>query len=175
MKRQNAIRGNLQGSLVFDVRGHEWSARATGVFDTVGPALLISLPHGLFLAHDREMGRVGARVGPALESDAEYLSEVWGFTRILGDEAAEIVDTPVIGVRPTREGLVLELAGYPWLLVDAQTADPEDWMRMEAESFCLLGVCFGIDLDAPDSDLAFLSELSTGTAALGQVQVMPQP
>ncbi|MGW0704886.1 hypothetical protein ACWD4G_02735 [Streptomyces sp. NPDC002643] len=144
----------------------------TGVFEQAGPALLLSLPRGLFLAHDREMNRAGACAGPELESDAEYLSAVWGFTRITRDEVTEIAGTPLISVRPAQDGLVLELAGYPWLFVDGPMVVPEEWTRPREENLCLLGVCFGVDLHMPDSDLLFLSELGAGQAALGQVNVV---
>ncbi|MCX4763814.1 hypothetical protein OG562_23165 [Streptomyces sp. NBC_01275] len=176
MKRKNAVRGNTHGSLVLDVRDREWSARMTYILDQAGPALLLSLPRGLFLAHDQEMSQAGAGTGPQLEDDVEYLSAVWGFTRLDGDQTTEIADTPLIGVRPAEEGLAVDLAGYPWLFVDGLPTVPEEWTRpaagSEAESSCLLGICFGVDLRAPDADMLFLSELGSGNAALGQVNVV---
>ncbi|GKQ34427.1 hypothetical protein [Streptomyces sp. A012304] len=172
MKRENAVRGKTRGSLTLDVRKCEWSARITDAFDPAGASLLLSLPRGLFVAHDREMCRAGASGGPAMRSDLDYLSGVWGFTRPHGDEMTEISEVPLLSVRVREQGLAVDLAGYPWLFGDLPGAVPPEWFLPGVGSSCLLGICFDVNLAAPDADDQFWTELGDGKAVLGQVNVV---
>ncbi|WP_055494475.1 hypothetical protein [Streptomyces sp. TP-A0356] len=171
MKR-NVIHGYARGSLTLDVREDEWSARITTALDETDPALLLSLPRGLFQAHDREMRRAGACAGTALDSDTEYLSTVWGFTRADGDGVSEIAEVPLVTVRVSGNRLAVDVADFPWLIGRAPLALPEEWRRPGDDRWCLLGICFDVDLDASDAEERFLSELAAGDAALGEVNIV---
>ncbi|MFE9098014.1 hypothetical protein [Streptomyces sp. NPDC007264] len=171
MKR-NVVHGITRGSLTLDVQEWEWSARLTSDLDQTEPSLLLSLPRGLFLAHDREMRRVGARSGPAVRSDAEYVSEVWGFTRADRDDVLEISEIPLVRVRLASDRLAVDLADCPWLLGRGPLTLPEEWRQPGTDRWCLLGICFGVDLEAPDAGERFLYELADGGAVLGQVKTV---
>ncbi|MFH8802173.1 hypothetical protein ACH4F6_21625 [Streptomyces sp. NPDC017936] len=171
MKQENAVRGKIWGSLTLDVPEHEWSARISDVIDPLEPTLLLSLPRGLFVAHDREMCRAGACGGPAMESDLDYLSGVWGFTRLHRGEMAEIAEVPHVSVRLGERGVAVDLAGYPWLLGGRSWDVPEKWAALGSGTSCLLGICFDVNLGEPDAEDRFWSELDSGKAVLGQVDV----
>ncbi|GGN67292.1 hypothetical protein GCM10011579_039690 [Streptomyces albiflavescens] len=143
----------------------------SGGLDPTGATLLLSLPQDLFVSHDREMCQAGAYPDPAVDSDTEYLSSVWGFTRLDRDDVIEVGDVSLVSLRVTQDGLAVDLAGYPWLLVREPMHIPDEWARTGGEASCLLGICFDLDLEAPDADERFLSELALGKATLGQVNV----
>ncbi|GHE07335.1 hypothetical protein GCM10010339_52020 [Streptomyces alanosinicus] len=172
MEHGNAIPGKTWETLTLDVRKTDWSVRITHALDPGGASLLLSLPSGLFVAHDREMSRAGAGSGRTAVSDTDFLVGMWGFTRVTGDELTEIGDVAVLGVGVREGGLAVSLAGYPWLLADAGTEIPAEWAAPGAAASCLVGICFDIDLAVAEADDLFWSQLIEGQAVLGQANVM---
>ncbi|MFD7712218.1 hypothetical protein ACFV6E_38875 [Streptomyces sp. NPDC059785] len=172
MKRDHAVRRKSRGSLALDIQRREWSARITEAIDPAGAALLLSLPRGLFVAHDGEMRRVGAWNGDAIPTDLDYLTGVWGFTRLRGDELAEIAEVPLVSVRVDEQAFSVHLSGYPWLLGGGSWTVPAQW-TVPGGGSCLLGICFDTDLGMSDADDYFWSDLAEGKAVLGQVKVGP--
>ncbi|MFB0626823.1 hypothetical protein [Streptomyces sp. AB3(2024)] len=173
MEMRFGAHGETSDVLTLAVREGEWSVRISTGLDPSEPSLLLSLPRGLFVRHDGAMRRLGAHSGPAVESDPEYLSALWGFTR-LGHEGdlAEIDEVPLIGIRALARGLSVDLAGCPWLAHPGPLDVPEEWRSAGGQGSCLLGICFELDLCAADADERFLQEASQGRAVLGQVSVV---
>lgn len=172
---RNAVPGDTRGSLFLDVRESDWSAGISDEVDETEPVLLLSLPRGLFLAHEEEMRRSGAARGPAVSSDTEYLSTVWGFTRTDRDDMTEIADVPLVTVGLSGGRLSVRVAGCPWLFGRAPSGLPRSWRCPSGGVPVLLGICFGVDLGGPGAGDRFLSELADGEAVLGQVDIVPEP
>lgn len=176
MERQFNTCGTTTGALVLDVPDDRWSARIScspGLGET---SLLLSLPRGLFVAHDAAMCRLGAYPGPVVESDAEYLSDVWGFTTCSFEgHVQEVGEVSLITVRNDPRGFVVELAGVPWLVRDRPLQAPALPGASAPEPLSLLGICFGVDLDAFDGEERFMGELACGQAVVGQVRAACHP
>ncbi|MDA5282535.1 hypothetical protein [Streptomyces sp. Isolate_45] len=108
-----------------------------------------------------------------METDTEYLTALWGFTRF-GQEGnlAEVYDVPLIDIRAVERGLSVYLAGCPWLAHPGPLEMPREWLGAGGQGACLLGICFGLDLYAADADESFLQEVAQGDAVLGQVSAV---
>ncbi len=173
MQRRFDVRGGATEALTLAVREGEWSARISRELDGSAASLLLSLPDGLFVGHDTVMHRLGAHSGPVVTSDAEYLTSLWGFTRLDQEgELTEIGDVPVLGIRTRARGLSVELAGCPWLAHHGPLDIPEEWLNVDTQGSCLLGIGFGLDLDEDDATERFLQSAVHGDAVLGQVSVV---
>lgn len=174
MEHGNAIPGKTRGTLTLDVRKDDWSLRISYGLDLGGAALLLSLPSGLFVAHDREMSRAGACSEPTAATDADFLVDMWGFTRVAGCELAEIADVDLLSVGVSERGVSVSLADCPWLLADVEAELPAEWLTAEGETSCVVGLCFDADLRTEGAEDLFWSQLEDGQAVLGQVNVILQ-
>ncbi|GGO98033.1 hypothetical protein [Wenjunlia tyrosinilytica] len=156
-------------ALVLEVSDERWSSRICSLPDGEAAAVLVSLPSGLFVAHDAAMRRTAGFPAPAVSGDVEYLTGVWGFTDCSGSGWSEVADVPLIRLQASRFGLTVELSGWPWLVRQGYEPVPASWIREASEGSCLLGICFGTDLYAADAEEQFMNSLLAGEAVLGQV------
>ncbi|WP_431783873.1 hypothetical protein [Streptomyces chumphonensis] len=152
-----------------------WSVRVCGGTTGGGePMLLLALPHGLFTAQDVAMAALGARPGPVVaRDDVRFLTEAWGFTAAGTDEdVLEIADTALVRPWVSGSGVTVTVAGVPWLVRGTPVPGADAWGSAACgEEGGLLGVCFDLDLDAPDAEDRFFSAFLDHEAVLGHVCV----
>ncbi|WP_340560105.1 hypothetical protein [Streptomyces sp. GSL17-111] len=151
-----------------------WSVRVCGGTTGGGePMLLLALPHGLFTAQDVAMAALGARPGPvAPRDDVRFLTDVWGFTAAgTEEEVLEIADTALVRPWVSASGVTVTVAGAPWLVRGTPVPGADAWGSVSGEEGGLLGVCFDLDLDAPDAEERFFSAFLDQEAVLGHVCV----
>lgn len=176
MSWQFGTYGGTHSALTLGVPEGAWQARLTtwgsgSHLLEAEQTVVLSLPTGLFVEHDAAMRRMGAHRSPVARSDAEYLSDVWGFTRLGGEDCAEIGDVPhvALGMRP--RGIVVELSGVPWLYRSMSGIPAAERERLVGEAGVLMGICFDVDIESGGADERFMSDLADGEAVLGQVAV----
>lgn len=157
-------------SLVLEVPAARWQSRLCWWADAGGPALLLSLPRGLFTAHDEAMQRIAGFPGRPMANDVEYLTAVWGLASGREGEILEIPEVPLVQARVGMRQVALELSGWPWLVHEQRGPLPQRWVAQVLEEGCMLGLAFDLDLEGEECEEVFFDRLADGRAALGQVQ-----
>jgi hypothetical protein len=139
--------------------------------DRGGAFTLVSVSPGRFLADPSAARRRVGAGGPALDSDIDYLTSIYGFSSFPMDvESLEIPHVAHASVTANPAGLTLSFARGPRLVAGLRGQVHPEWVQEAAGGSTVLGICVGVDLATEGVD-GFFAALDANRAVLGEVRV----
>jgi hypothetical protein len=153
-----------------------WSIHLGSWPDEDEPLLVVTAPVGSFARCQRSLSGYRAfgrrrSLAAARRADLAFLQSAFGLRSWDHDDDLVIPDVQSPSVTVTDQNTVIaSIAGTPWVEQRLNEEDAEVWQQL---SRCLIGVA--VTDDQPRDVAAFIADLTTGNALIGETNVWASP